>query len=107
MFRKRKIMSKHVHADLIKAWADGAEIEAWDKNALHWYHWENPRWMANIKYRIKPAEKIVRWLWAWQPLGTNWNFITDRYYTETEIANSSMSDGECKKLEWSREEFEE
>jgi hypothetical protein len=45
----------HKHADVIKAWADGAEIER---------HWENggwgpvsacPTWATDAEYRVKPA----------------------------------------------------
>lgn len=42
----------HKHAALIHAWADGAEIEAYDG-----YQWQlalNPTWRPNESYRIKP-----------------------------------------------------
>jgi hypothetical protein len=44
-------MKPHKHAELIKAWADGAEIQLWwaDK----WVDSENPNWGGEI-YRIKP-----------------------------------------------------
>lgn len=48
-------MPKHIHADIIKAWADGAEIQILSS----FYTWENvrdpnPSWDPNSKYRIKP-----------------------------------------------------
>ena len=44
---------KHVHADLIKEWADGAEIEALDYDN-NWKKTTKPIWYENVKYRIKP-----------------------------------------------------
>lgn len=43
----------HVHAELIKAWADGAEIEWWGLN-----EWRpvgpEPKWSPIVQYRVKP-----------------------------------------------------
>ena len=46
----------HKHADCIKAWADGSEIQF--KNATTGV-WEetNPSWSTHIEYRIKPKPK--------------------------------------------------
>ena len=45
----------HVHADMIKAWADGAEIECKYEFDKHWHTTENPpMWDADCSYRIKP-----------------------------------------------------
>lgn len=51
-------MSKpHKHAELIKAWADGAEIEfRWDC-LDDWRRLTTPRWDQDGDYRIKPAPK--------------------------------------------------
>ena len=52
----------HKHAELIKAWADGAEIEM-----QHYKDWKlisNPRWDVELtEYRIKPEPKpdVVRY----------------------------------------------
>ena len=59
----------HVHAELIKAWADGAEIEFLDAYG----HWSsiglNPRWMDGVNYRIKPEPKpdVVERYWVERP----------------------------------------
>lgn len=49
-------MARHKHADLIHAWAEGAEIEY--KNCSG--EWVNvgstPRFITSIEYRIKPKE---------------------------------------------------
>lgn len=45
---------KHKHAELIKAWADGAKIQLWWADG--WVDSENPNWGGEI-YRIKPEPK--------------------------------------------------
>jgi len=57
-------MKPHKHAELIKAWADGAEIEEQhlEKN---WHPFTDGHWMESDSwnYRIKPQPKpdVVRW----------------------------------------------
>ena len=47
---------KHKHAELIKAWADGAQIEC--RSALGgWLYTSEPDWHENHEYRIKPEPK--------------------------------------------------
>lgn len=48
-------MSRHVHADLIHAYAEGAEIEFLINGT--WMSTNPPQWEANTIYRIKPQEK--------------------------------------------------
>ena len=49
---------KHKHAELIKAWADGAEIEVWNPIFRRWtecspyFPWDEQK-----EYRIKPEPK--------------------------------------------------
>ena len=57
---------KHKHAELIKAWADGAEIQYLNES-----YWENcfdnnPGWNTDIEYRIKPEPKpdVIRFVMA-------------------------------------------
>ena len=40
------------HADVIKAWADGAKIECWDDNRKEWYIQVHPSFWANNNYRV-------------------------------------------------------
>jgi len=47
----------HVHCELIKAWADGAEIQVKDNES--WVDTTNPIWSPNNCYRIKPPSDIV------------------------------------------------
>lgn len=44
------------HAELIKAWADGAKIQVKYETAPDWIDIENPRWTDNLEYRVKPKE---------------------------------------------------
>ena len=51
---------KHQHADLIKAWADGAQIQSNNPNLDGSEDWEDetePRWYNYLDYRIKPMPK--------------------------------------------------
>lgn len=43
----------HKHAELIKAWADGAEIEAFDTFTGKWYS-VSPTWNTEVQYRVRP-----------------------------------------------------
>lgn len=56
---------KHKHAELIKAWADGAEIE-WQDFKGEWKITKCPHWFVNRCYRIKPEPKpdVVRYVTA-------------------------------------------
>jgi len=54
-------MKPHKHAEAIKAWADGAKIQA--RNGI--FEWEdipNPTWQLNLEYRIKrePKPDVVK-----------------------------------------------
>ena len=49
-------MKPHKHAELIKAWADGAEIEFYDHRTQKWWGQDSPDW-TYAEYRIKPEPK--------------------------------------------------
>lgn len=49
----------HKHAELIKAWADGAEIECrlpFEIGYEKWYASTEPKWLSECEYRIKPKK---------------------------------------------------
>lgn len=50
-------MKPHKHAELIKAWADGAEIECLVQPSNAWELREQPIWTVDAIYRIKPQPK--------------------------------------------------
>ena len=82
----------HKHAELIKAWADGAEIEYFLKHYDQWITTSNPAWLLRDKYRIKPEPKpdVVRWCVATFGMG---------YEEYTERANLKVTfDGKTGKL---------
>ncbi|MFZ3286576.1 MAG: hypothetical protein WA191_06970 [Telluria sp.] len=47
----------HVHAEVIKAWADGAKIEFLKRNGDGWERVNNPSFNTDFQYRVKP-EKV-------------------------------------------------
>jgi len=47
---------KHKHADLIYAWADGAQIQ-WKDRDGQWHDMGEPLWSEKHEYRIKPEPK--------------------------------------------------
>ena len=83
----------HKHAELIKAWADGAEIEmllssGWEKVS------NTPSWFNDRKYRIKPEPDYVEYL---ARFGGAW-----RIYYSSQTANFEQikltRDGETHKI---------
>ena len=100
-------MKPHKHSALIKQWADGHKVEILSRVDGGWHDEEYPDWDEDYEYRIKPIEKVVRWLWAFKYSGiwyTHNQYLTDdeseEWFKEHEATFS-------KKLEWSREEFDE
>ncbi len=51
-------MKPRKHAAIIKAWADGAEIEYREyPTSGPWHTRDNPSWLDAVEYRIKPEPK--------------------------------------------------
>ena len=59
---------KHKWHKEIKAWADGAEIEAC--SAGIWFSTDYPNWDVNNEFRIKPQPKQPKYLYAYIFNGT-------------------------------------
>ena len=57
-YEKESKMKPHKHSELIKAWADGAEIQ-YQKYGYEWVDclYNRPHWNDDIEYRIKPEPK--------------------------------------------------
>lgn len=55
-------MKPHVHAEVIKAWADGAKIEYYSKEFGCWCDIadNHPSWYDWTEYRVKP-EPVVKY----------------------------------------------
>jgi hypothetical protein len=95
---------KHKHAELIKAWADGAQIQFRNRYE-EWDDAIKPSWDNDTEYRIKPEEKkpVVRWLWAKQVLG-DWQ-ISPVFRSKEEALKTFNGEFIC--LEYTRTEFPE
>lgn len=48
--------SPHIHAELIKLWAAGAEIEQYSNSYGTWVVSEQPTWIVATSYRVKPEQ---------------------------------------------------
>jgi len=55
---------KHKHAELVKAWADGAEIEWRSKQytSNQWYPNYSPNWDDDDEYRLKQKPDVIRYI---------------------------------------------
>lgn len=51
----------HKHAEVIRAYADGATIEYFDDGHEVWYVIDNPSFHTSMKYRIKPEPKTHKY----------------------------------------------
>ena len=80
----------HKHAELIKAWADGAKIQYLNINE-EWRDISSPNWGLSTDYRIKPEPKKVQirffedtlgfvrcwtntWKRSWEQIEKNYDF---------------------------------
>ena len=45
---------RHKHADVIIAWANGADVQYRSNTNDCWHDCKNPRWVDHFKYRAKP-----------------------------------------------------
>ena len=48
-------MKPRIHAEMIKAWADGYEIEVFIPEQDKWVDVAKPEWFDNMEYRVKPG----------------------------------------------------
>lgn len=105
-------MKPHKHAELIHAWADGAEVERLTEIGDWLPDNDTPEWLEDVVYRIKPKEPVVRWLWVFTTETSDGWRIFGRMASEEEmqVFTDPWIDGpytKYKKLEWSRQEFNE
>ena len=96
-------MRPHKHAEIIKAWADGADIQVYHIDK--WMDVTCPVWLEAYKYRIKPEPKkppVFRWKWAWEDDG---EWYESAYFLTDEEAADYYEGIEVVKLEYSKQEF--
>lgn len=101
-----KTKTPHRHADIIKAWADGEEIEMRDRSGKWLYVTSDcPSWLAE-EYRIKPKfEK--RYKYAFPGGGSEW-YISSWYYKDdtTFTTKSGYIGTVFEKIEASGKDFQ-
>jgi hypothetical protein len=51
------VKTPHIHAAVIKAWADGAQIETRSHATDSWTPSTGPCWYSDREYRVKPEPK--------------------------------------------------
>lgn len=51
---------KHIHADLIIAWANGAEVQYFNEDFDEWLDTDYPMWSERNRYRVKPEPLMVQ-----------------------------------------------
>lgn len=66
----------HKHAEVIKAWADGAEIECWDRDFPEWIDSPFPNWCSYLEYRVKPQPKKYK-VDVWLVFRKDGTFLTN------------------------------
>ena len=82
---------RHKHADLIHAWAEGAEIEI--KLGAEWCNEEKPEWHTTFEYRIKPKEP--EW---WENIPEHGVLVEDIYTGITKLTATPAHPQEYRPL---------
>lgn len=99
----------HKHAEVIKAWADGAKIQVRDNVTGNWDDLDyTPSWDVRLQYRVKPKEPIIRYLWAFKKERWTGFDIFGRLMDEKQAHEwAANNDWVIQRLDWSRTEFQE
>lgn len=87
----------HKHAEVIKAWADGAEIQMKDKE--EWIDIQPFSWHPENQYRVKPEPDMVFYGQIDTPAHGAFRLYT--YFTREDNINAAVRltyDGETGKL---------
>jgi hypothetical protein len=90
--------TKHKHADVIIAWANGEEIEVWCHNK--WFPCPEPVWCQEDNYRIKPKRiKKEGWVNVYPDKYENYEV---RYHRTQYAADRHATPGRitCIRIEW-------
>lgn len=53
-----KKYTPHIHAEVIKAWADGKPVEWREHPSDYWRLIEKPSFVEDYEYRVKPEEVV-------------------------------------------------
>ena len=82
----------HKHAEVIKAWADGAQIQFRLVPDDEWEDIHDPTWVSDVEYRVKPAN-VVRF--AGVARGPNGSHQIFQGVTSRECATKWSAYGYC------------
>ena len=74
-------MTQHKWHKEIKAWADGAEIEACCEGI--WFSTDYPNWDVINEFRIKPQPKEKKYLYVYHENGAPLTIISYRFANHT------------------------
>jgi hypothetical protein len=100
-------MPRHKHADVIHAYAEGDEIEVYDKR-IGWDTVPWPSFYPSLKYRIKPKTvKKEGWVNVYSAQNyTNLAGLTSSAYQTKERADLEADSNRvaCVRIEWWEEE---
>lgn len=80
----------HIHAELIKAWADGAEIEQYSNSYGTWVVSEQPTWSVATSYRVKPTPTYPKTTMHNKDIIEIYNNSTEHGYAIADIANEAI-----------------
>lgn len=58
--KEDNVKKPHKHAELIKAWADGAKIQFRSRSDSEWMDIHTPNWVEYGQYRVKPEVGCFR-----------------------------------------------
>jgi hypothetical protein len=74
---------KHLHADVIIAWANGAKVQN-SENGIDWYDCVgSPGWSPCTKYRVKPKPLVKKWRWVISDIRNDQYFsISSEYFSD-------------------------
>ena len=90
-------MKQHKWHKEIKAWADGAEIEARtvysQGRTTNWWAIETPDWESDVEFRIKPQPKEPKYLYV---IAFNKEMDGGRFSLHDEISYKEIIVGKIK-----------
>lgn len=83
----------HKHAELIKAWADGAIIQYFDPGNDCWTDVFNniPSWSNDYDYQVKPSEPKKVKMWNALYKSDNWFMCSSGFFTSEEEAKNAYT----------------
>jgi hypothetical protein len=99
-------MTKHIHANEIHAFAEGAEIQFLVAASGEWMDDPIPSFLPEIKYRVKPrAVKREGWVAVYSYHNEGGAFLKHAIYISEDAAKEANSGAvDVIKIEWEEEE---